>query len=175
MPDVGEGGMRGGSRRGSYFFVIDAFIAGAILVFTLVMIFNLFIAPRETEQSFTYAHDYLSFLTSTQVRDYHDLLVDNLVVPDRRKTLAEQVLIFHNASNDSAAAVILGAAAQSLPSTVALNISLKDGVTMTMLYNRSIDQIPAKRSHLVAKSIGYAIINQSALYGPLTLQVEVWS
>lgn len=167
--------MRGGSRRGSYFFVIDAFIASAILVFTLVMIFNLFVTPRDTQQSFTYAHDYISFLSFTQFRDYHDPSVEALNVPDERATLAEQVLLFHNASNDSAAAVILAAAARSLPSTLALNVSLLVGANTTLLYNQSVNQIPSKRTHLVAKSISYALLNQSALYGPVTLQVEVWA
>jgi len=169
--------MRGGLRRGSYFFVIDAFIAGAILFLTLVVIFNFFVGPRQTEQSFTYAHDYLAFLTSTQVRDYHDLTIDALSISDRRKSLAEQVLIFHNASNDTAAAVILAAAAQSLPPTVLINVSVQEqaGSQSAVLYSRGLSETGQKRTHLVAKSVEYAIINQSGLYGPVVMQTEVWS
>ena len=167
--------MRGGVRRGSYFFVIDAFIAGIILIFTLVMIFSLFVAQRPTEQSFTYAHDYMMFLSTTEVRDYHDATVDALTVADRKKTLAEQVLIFHNQSNDTAAAVILNATAQSLPDTVVINVNITtEGATMS-LYNRSLASASQKRTHLVAKNIAYAIINESQLYGPVVLQVEVWA
>lgn len=176
--------MRGGSRRGSYFFVLDAFIASAILVFTIVLVFSLFLSSRGTNQSFTYASDYLSFLSTTELRDYQSPVVDELVasgnITDTRKTIAQQLLTFYNESGGEPGSelhdawLLLNESADLLPQDVAFNVSLHGSSWNYTLYNRSVDGLYDGRTHLAVRSVEYAMINRASIFGPLILEVDVW-
>ena len=168
-------------RKGAYFFVIDAFIAAAILSLTLVLIFNLFVSPTRTEQSFSFAHDLISFLTQTEVRDYRHSDITDMIskghINDIRNTLSEEILIFFDKNDFGNASIILNASTQSLPQTLAINVSIFDPATSTStpLYERKEGSGLSKRSHLTARSVEYALDEQNQIIGPYVLRVEVWS
>ncbi len=170
------------SRRGSYFFVIDAFMAAAILSFTLMLVFNFFAQQRQAEQSLTYAQDYLTFLTSTAVRDYRDPVVTDLMngnpVTNPRATLAEQVLLYNYSGQNDNATRLLEAVAKSIPLSMGINVSVEEmsPPSSFSLYSRAISGgRSAATSHLVAKSLVYALVDQSTIYGPFVMVVEVSS
>ena len=175
--------MRGArSRRGSYFFVIDAFIAAAILSFTLMLVFNFFAQQRQATQSLTYAQDYLTFLTSTSMRDYRDPVVTELMtdnpVTNPRVTLAEQVLLYNYSGQNGNASLLLEAVAKSIPSSMSINVSVAEmsPASSFSLYSRAASGgRSAVTSHLVAKSLVYALVDQSTIYGPFVMVVEVSS
>ncbi len=168
-------------KRGAYFFVIDAFIAAAILSFTLVLIFNLFIEQPSSEQSFTYAHDYINFLSTTEVRDFRHAVIDELIsegqITEVRHTLAEQVIIFFNQTEILNATNLLAAAAESLPATLDINVSLKKSgsATQTVIFEQEGSSELIPQLHLAARSVEYALINQTDIIGPYVIQVEVWT
>ena len=169
------------SRRGAYFFVIDAFLAASILAFTLILIFSLFLNQRESEQSFTYAHDYLSFLTSTQARDYRNPVVTGMIqeghIRDPRLTLAALVLLFHNESKHENVTSILDSTVATLPLDLILNVTIHDSSTgeRTSLYSRGAPDPERHTQHLSAKALQHVIVGENRLYGPLILEVEVWT
>ncbi len=181
--------MRGGrilkrvrrDRRAAYFFVIDAFIAAAILSVTLVLIFNLFVGQTDSGQTFTYAHDFITFLAETEVRDYRHPTIANMVVKgdieDPRKTLAEQVILDFAADNIANASVILNASAESLPATLRINVSILDPETKvrTQLYSQAPRVAREERLHLTARTLEYSLTPENQIIGPYILQVEVWS
>jgi len=168
-------------RRGAYFFVIDAFIAAAILGVTLVLIFNLFIGQTDSEQTFTYAHDFITFLAETEARDYRQATIANMVVQgyieDPRKTLAEQIILAFADGNLANATAILNASAESLPPTLRMNVSILDSVTraQTLLYSQAPVLAHEERLHLTARTLEYALTPENNIIGPYIIQVEVWS
>jgi len=169
------------SRRGSYFFVIDAFIAASILVLTLTLIFNFFTSQRQTEQVFTYAQDYLDFLASTQVKDYRIPEITQLIVAgnitNTRVTLAEQVLIFNLSGQNQNAKTILEAVAKSVPENVDLMVTLVDrrtGMNATLYSRPSSNAGVGKQNHLSARSLVYTVVNNT-FYGPYAFRAEAWT
>lgn len=171
--------MRGG--RGSYFFVIDAFIAAALLVFTILLVFALYLYNQPSEQTFLYASDLTTFLTTTQVRDFRTAEVESLIaageVTNTRNTLASQVLLFHNQSKDDFATDIVNASVASIPSQLPVNVSLKNPATGAVfpIYSRLIGGTEARETHLVTRSVEYVMVSDTEIYGPMILQIEVWS
>lgn len=176
-------------RRGSFFFVLDAFIAASILIFTLVLIFSFYAESRRTQQSVTYAQDYLAFLMTTQVNDYRVpsimTMISSGAITNPRVTLAEQLLIF-NANDDDGddeyAETLLELAAMSIPSTVDISVTLLplnsgEGTERPPpIYARSSSSdSSARQTHLSAKSLAYAVGQENELYGPFILEVETWS
>jgi len=170
--------MESGGRKGSYFFVIDAFVAAAILAITVIVVLNFFVGQRAPAQSFAYARDYLGFLSSTQVRDFHNEVVRQQIadgnITDPRNTIATQLLLYHNESKDDLAWQLLNATVTSLPADLAVNVSIDDGGAGFVLYNRTDNMLEYRRTHLAVRSIEYTIINQT-IYGPYVLLVEVWA
>lgn len=170
-------GCRGLGRRGSYFFVIDAFIGAAILIFTLLLLFSIYLNREGPEQSFTFASDYLRFVGTTEARDYDDAYVQQLIddgdIVDARATLVDQMLRFHRLGEDAKAREIAKRTSEVVPVTLAINLSIQDDVGNHTVYNRSITVVEARPTHQVARSLEFAIVDGS-LYGPVTLQMEVW-
>lgn len=168
--------MRGG-RRGSYFFVIDAFLGAAILIVTLIVMLNIYLQRSSPEQSFTYARDYLDFLTTTEVRDYHSPTIDLLIaqgnISNPSATIAEQLLYFHNTSRDDLVYVIINESIRILPGHVAVNVSVID-TGAELLYNRSTEGSEDRKVHQSVRGIEFVFINRSTLYGPVVLEVDVW-
>lgn len=179
-----------GRRRGSYFFVIDAFFAAAILTFTVVLIFSLFVVQPRTGQSYSYAQDYLTFLTGTGMRDFrHAAIIEIMNDPtlrpyvDSRRSLSEQVLVFYNRSAEGNPTLkggyeaILEAAAENLPETLTLNVWLRDPEkeTSVKLYGREAGSVSETKTRLNARALEYVMLNETDIYGPLVLQVEVLS
>ncbi len=165
-------------RRGSYFFLIDAFIASSILLFTILLIYGLFTAEHPSTQSAAFANDLLQFLTATQLRDFRAPEVVAMIrdgnITDPRNTVATQLLLFVNQSKRDKAWLLLNTSHAGLPPSLAVNVSLRDGTESILLYNRSIERVSEAKTHLVTSGIAYALVNRS-IYGPHVLTVEVWS
>jgi len=169
------------ARRGSSFFVIDAFLAAGILVMTLIIIFSFFVQQRESEQSVSYARDYLNFLVNTPVREYRNPVVLDMVsdggIADTSVSLAEQAILFHIAGNSTAAEQLLSVAAESIPSTIDVNVTVTDysGGRSTTLFARNAVAPANRATHLSAKSLAHAVVNGTILYGPYVFEVNSWS
>ena len=94
-------------KRGAYFFVIDVFVASAIVILALILIFNFFLRRPETEQPRLYADDYMDFLLTTEVREFQNTykwnLTQNGTITNTHQSLFDQILEFHNNSEDKVA------------------------------------------------------------------------
>ncbi len=171
------------SRQGAYFFVIDAFFAAAILILTLILVFHFFIGSAPKGQTFTYAHDFLTFLTQTEVRDFHDSVVHDMIIAgyihNSRQTIAQEVILDYFLNTPEAlanASLLLNRSATSLPQTLQINVTIFDPATGTLqtLYSQN-PLFKEKRLHLVARSIEYTLDGLDEIVGPYVLKVEVWS
>ena len=58
------------SKKGAYFFVLDAFIAGIIIVSTLAILFGVTATPEDPRQNYLLAEDFMSLLETTTLISY---------------------------------------------------------------------------------------------------------
>lgn len=166
--------------RGSYFFVIDAFVASSIFIVTIVVVLNLSLSQHSSEQTFSYASDYMDFIATTELRDFNSLDVINLTaqgnITDVRATISEQVLIFHNTSRGILIPKLLNRTTDIIPANVEINFTLQEpNGTLVPLFQTDLTNVQRKTTHLAVAQVAYALINESNLYGPVVLKVEVWS
>lgn len=171
--------MRGG-RRGSVFFVIDAFMGAAILIFALLIFYTLFIRVPPAEQAFTYANDHLSFIATTECRDFEspwvERLIENGTIENPTLTLAEQTLIFRQQGQLDDAFLLMNASTIILPPTLDVRIRTQDDpLGDVVLYPSSplpdMTDRPVRQS---AKHIFFVLVDTTTYYGPVVLQTEVW-
>jgi hypothetical protein len=169
-------------RKGSYFFVLDAFIGGVIFVLTLVLVFSLFVGPTRTEQSFATASDYLTFLSTTEIRDFHHINVTKMReegnITDPTITIAQQLVVFHNqtpiAETCTLCQQLVNTTIGSIPKTTAVNISISTPSENESFYTYAEGDVSKMGTHIVTKSIEYALINETVLLGPVAIIMEVW-
>jgi len=57
-------------KRGAYFFVLDAFVAGIIIISSLTLLFNSFSSSDSPTQSLRLAEDFATFLDETAIKAY---------------------------------------------------------------------------------------------------------
>ncbi len=171
--------MRGG-RRGSFFFVIDAFIGAAILIFALILFYSLFLNTSPAEQAFVYANDHLAFLTTTQCRDFQSpwihRMIKNGTIANPELTLAEQALIFRHQGNFEDAFRLLNASTSILPPTLTVRIGTRDDpLGDVQLYpDHPLAGTSDADVRQAANYIAFIMVDESNYYGPVILETEVW-
>ena len=173
-------GCRDACRRGSYFFVIDGFFASTIFLFCVLFLFAFVVSTHSSAQPASYASDYLLFLATTQVRDVQTAGIVSLIadgnITQTRITLMSQLLLFHNQSKPAAAMRLLNATITKIPSDVGINVTISPFAgSAVSLFNRTVAGMDRKQTHLVVKSVEYAVLGDSELIGPSVVTVEVWA
>jgi len=86
-------------RKGSYFFVIDAFIASIIIVIGLIIIFSRYNYQPSATQIFHTAEDFLSTASTTEIRNFDNEAVRTWIttgaIPDAKISILEQIVLFN--------------------------------------------------------------------------------
>lgn len=167
------------SRKGSYFFVIDAFIAGTIVIAAIVIIFSGFFSQPPSTPAFYTAEDFFLFLDSTQLRDFDSPIVRawtaNGTINDSSVTLLEQLALFiarNNVVEGQQLASVLGTGisgsvqyeiivdSQSLYSSVPTSANPLDKDDASVFFS-------SKRIVLLRKQ-------PSDVYPPVLVEVQTW-
>ena len=94
-------------KRGSYFFVIDAFIASLIIIMALTYFFKTYFEEPESLQEVTISNDLLSFLESNPVKKLdldvlYSLRSEGVINGDDllSEAIAKTYYLSHNARNN---------------------------------------------------------------------------
>ena len=162
-------------KRGSYFFVLDVFIAAAVLVLTIIIILSSRANVPDTTQSFLLAEDFMQFMTSTEVRDLTSNFKTQMVLAGEMSNtelnLYQQVakFYFENKSNLSYG-FVESLANGMIPGQYGFSYVLNG----TVIYNRSIEKLDSSDLVLVSKKITFFKINTKQLFGPVMTEVKVW-
>lgn len=86
-------------KRGAYFFVLDAFIAGVIIVSSLAVLYTTFSVQESPSQNYVLAEDFITFMEATTIQRYAgDVVYEmwrNGTISDRSLTLLEQSVLFY--------------------------------------------------------------------------------
>lgn len=176
-------------KRASYFFVLDVFIASAIMVLTLVIIFSSRANAPPPETSYLMAEDFMDFLATTEFRDTgHSMkygLVNKSIIKDSSMSLL-QVIAYLNyceevplscpewPDNKRTDDFIEELATGLIPEvySVSYNISGIDGA----LYTRPSNSVLSNAFIILsARRVTYFRLDNDDLYGPVISEVTVWS
>lgn len=176
--------LKKGAKKGAYFFVLDAFVAGIIVVSTLSVIFGSFGIADNPRQNYVLAEDFMKFLESTQIKSYAGdaryELEENGNITDTSLTLLEQVVLFYDtnpslypsASNNAPAAKLLHEISSLAPENngIAFYIVSANGDETELFSNTLVVNGEESRVQLVATRI----ITTRESMTPYAIEVRLW-
>lgn len=170
------GSLRCGVRRdGAYFFVIDAFIAGLILLTTIVLLFSHFVERSSSERVFYTAEDFLGFLDSTQVRDFDSARVRSWsadgTINDTSVSLLRQMGYFHARGQQAQLREFANITTQGVPGTVGIEIYVGGDSQFARVTDPPKDDAPVFFS---SKRIVLLRRNATDTYAPALVEVQTW-
>ena len=162
-------------KRGAYFFVIDVFVASAIIIIALVLIFNFFLNRPEMQHPRLYASDVMSFLLSTEVGKLQNTYVESLIkngnITNTKQSLFSQILEFHKKGKDDINRLFIHNITTGLiPKTYGIEYTING----TSVYNKSLATLSTATFSVSAKRICFLRINSTEIYGPVMCEVQVW-
>jgi hypothetical protein len=177
------------NKRGAYFFVIDALIAGSIIFISLLVIFTTHNMRPEPAPTLRMIQDYTNFLTKNKIREFSGPYVQSLVndsnITNLDNTMLEQLVQFYyeNQTNEKDTTAIMYNYVKEISAGIipaqrsfALYIYLvnESGLDHTLIY--SSEQKPMKDSSLVmsTQKITFKRINETYVYGPLVAEAVIW-
>ncbi|MBN2052687.1 hypothetical protein JW756_04240 [Candidatus Woesearchaeota archaeon] len=172
------------NKRGAYFFVIDAMIAGIIIFLTLILIFTTHSLKPESEPTLRMMTDYTNFLTNTQIRQFQGSYVESLIndsnITNLDNTLVEQLVEFHYFNNPdlsnyrNTTAIMKGFVLEISEGIIPDERSFSIYLNNESIYERSMLNINNSKLVLSSHRILFKIINSTYIYGPIIIEVRIW-
>ncbi|NJL43893.1 MAG: hypothetical protein HC945_01025 [Nitrosarchaeum sp.] len=168
------------NAKGSYFYVVDAFIAGMIIVLTLFYLTQGQVSTTGDEDLFA-AEKALSFIHGTDVRDYDSPTMRDLrnmsAYPLGQGSLLNYLAQIHYASTQGtpSAEDLL----QNLSRDIIDDVVRKDyGASLRMgtdvLHTRRPEAEATSLVHYASSRLAYYQVNDTHIHGPHTVLLEVW-
>jgi hypothetical protein len=162
-------------RRGSYFYVIDAFIASIIIIGAFIVLISHFISQQPPTTAFYTAEDFLTTVESTKVLGYDNDMVRDWVsagmVNDSTRTMLQQLAAFELDGNAGNAT---GNLSLILATRAPRNVNLEIRVNGNQRFIRQ-DIDPERASTLLSsKRIVLLQRNVSSIYSPAIVEVRTW-
>ena len=167
-------------KRGAYFFVIDAVIAGTVLVATLLFIFGTYTSSPEQDTTLRAAEEFMKYLSTTKVREYSDGSVQAFIndgnITDLDNTLMAQMVEFYYKGKT----VQLTAIAQDFSQNIVgkergLIIYINGTAIYNSTYHKGISTLKTSRLALSSKRVSFKRINETTIYGPVWVEAKVWA
>jgi hypothetical protein len=167
-------------KRG-YFFTLDAFIAVAVIILELVLVFSVSNDSSEQAQTEFFSQDLISLLASTRIyelnNEYVDSLEDNGTITNSYYTVLEVVgeLFFLNKTS-VISSIISNVTADVVPENYGFQILMQNqSVYVKNVKNEDFYLNLAKYDVLVtSKRIVSGEYNRSFFWGPFRTEVRVW-
>jgi len=164
-------------RRGAYFYVIDAFLAGIIITGVVVaMLSNQTFRSPQAPVFYT-AEDLLSTLESTSIYSYDNQVIRSWILngnlTDESFTAIEQLAYFSQISNnDNQTGNLSKILATSVPKTVNVKIVV-DGQTRYLRTNDGQSETSAK-TLFSSRRIVLVRVNPQSSTIPVLVEVFTW-
>ncbi|HJX06373.1 MAG TPA: hypothetical protein VJ461_06710 [Candidatus Nanoarchaeia archaeon] len=169
------------NKRGAYFFVIDAMIASTIIIMSLIIIFSSHTTRTESNPTVRMLGEYLSFISTTKVRNFQGSYVQNLTndgnITNRDNTLLGQLTEFYyyNQTGFKNTSIIMANFLQeinkgAIPDYRSLAFYIND----TLIYQSQFITPDEAGLGLNMKKISFKRINDTYIYGPVIVEVRVW-
>jgi len=175
--------MRGGlslTKQGAYFFVLDSFIAGIIIVSSLAIFFSTLVVSDNPTQNYVLAEDFISLLEQTTVKSYGGLSIyemdDSGVVVDYSLTLLELIVQLYSDSSVFGDAewgnmtVLLKEISALAPKNNGIGYYIND----VPLYNITPSAVTAETSRLSLSSRRMVVLRTDTSLDMHTVEVRMW-
>lgn len=163
------------NRRG-YFFVIDAFIGGTIIIIALMLIITSEQRVPRVASKFATTEELSAFMITARIEDTNNYYIANWtregIITNPRQTIMEQVTEFYY-KNDTTRARLL------VESIVNGTLPAKNGCAYTIdnttIYSRGMGQYNESSLIIATKKVVYWQANSTTLYGPSITEIKVWT
>lgn len=159
-------------KRGAYFFVLDAFIAGIIIISTITVIFGSFAIADDSRQSYSLAETLMTFLETTELQSYGGesrFALSSNEYFDPSLTILEQIVRFYENGDYDAVGVLLNDMMQLAPSNAGSSFWLIVDGTSENLYNDT--------SFVTPEDARLQVVSQRVVISggtPYVAEVRVW-
>lgn len=163
-----------------YFFMLDAFIATSIIIFSLVLIFSFSSSRPYQMQGLFLAQDAMDIFTKTKVNELNNQFVLNLTaegnITNTENTLIEQTAEFYILNKTQLAeSFLVNVTIALVPSKYGFEVSIYNS---TSRFSYIINQGTTNQSEaylvLVSKEIISGMLEDYTLWGPMTAEVKIW-
>jgi len=178
-------------NKRAYFFILDAFIGGAVIFLTLMILLNSDNTINQRAREFSEADEYLNFLDQTQIQDLNNPYVNTLIlggnISDTKNTIIEQIHYFHymiyegcatqackNYYNDTARTMLANITQGLVAEKYGFDYLIKDSEANYSIFSKKLNELTKARTVLVARRIAFVPINKTRIYGPNIVEVKVW-
>lgn len=176
-------------KKGSYFFVIDAFIGSIIIIAAIIITTTQFSAKSVNTATYYSAEDFLSIQETTQIRDYgytnktSDNTEDDIhrmvrigKIQNTQNTLLQQVVTFYQESKTSDAQTMTKSLVENTPSSASIEVYITTpGQTIPFpLASKIITPYKDATSVVSAQRIIVAKKSSTELYPPIIVEVITW-
>jgi hypothetical protein len=162
-----------------YFFTLDAFMAMAILVICVVLIFSIHSSKPYPLQSIFLSDDVMYYLSNTKIYELQSPFVASMVsngnITMTENSLMEQAAVFYISGRPGQARAFLVNVTQNL-------VPKKYGF-MLRVYNSSKEYVEVlnngqslqneSRLIITSRRILFGVINDTS-WGPMTAEVRLW-
>jgi hypothetical protein len=170
------------NKRGAYFFVIDALIAGSIIFITLLMIFGSYSILPESSPTIRMIDDYTKFLISTKIRQFQGPFVEQLKadgnITNLDNTLLEQLTEFYYLNSTvpiDKTAMMAGFVKEISKGVISSQRGFALYLNQSLIYNYTSSKPLEETAMLLStQKIVFKRINESYIYGPIILEVKIW-
>lgn len=168
-------------KRGSYFYVIDAFVASTILILTIILIGSYSATETSVEKDVFLIEDVFIYLQGTEVRDADSPVIRYLLDNGLINRTEDPILTMMGklyAKNESGC-VECGRALrnyskemveQNIPGWLGASLS----INATIMYARSPQTLASANKHFASTRLIFYRINTTDMYGPIPTTIEVW-
>jgi len=161
-------------RKGSYFFVLDVLLAGAIILTTLIIIQQSHVNTPITRPTQSATNDFLTQLKTTAVRDSQIEHIQKLVINNNitniQNTLYQEAIRIHYENPEIETAYYANMTEYILPRNIGIMILVNNSI----VYNRSMEFMNASTSLSATRNFAYYRKNITAIYGPIIIEVRTW-
>ncbi|RME52882.1 hypothetical protein D6783_03660 [Candidatus Woesearchaeota archaeon] len=169
-------------KKGSYFYVIDAFIASAIIIFTILFITRYAQTDSATPQNINVAEDFMLYLQGTDIRDTDSETVADIlkssVVNETGQTLLTLLTELHYLEKEKGCTLcgeqLYNLSKELIEDLIPPAFGARFLMNTTPYYTRQGQTASESMTHFTSQRLTFYQINDSAIFGPLTAHIEVW-
>jgi hypothetical protein len=164
-------------KKGSFFFILDMFLASFILLITLIMIFSFRFQQPEADALKIKLDGFTSILFKSEISSYstpvlNELMDDEETWPNPHLTMDEYVYyLYLKGYTTNATNVVKSLSSLILPSNIGLNYSI-DGI---LIYTQNPNKKEKSDVVLSERKITFEVFNSTYYFDKaVTTKVEIW-
>ena len=154
-------------KRGSLFYIIDAFIASAIITLTLVVIISSYNTQSSPDVAYNSLDNYISFFESVEIRNApgiaaQDLLKKKIIKNPQEKIIDAIIELYAQGNTTAATNLIANISAIILEPQFGINFNITNGSQKTRIFQSNIARL-ADSNVVLNKQITTHVLREGSI------------